>query len=125
MKRLTILTLGAVFAAALASAVAADDAVAPAGNGAALGPGAGYVDDDGDGVCDTCTGTRQGSGPRGQAQGNGTKAGGKGPGDGTGNQGVGPRDGSGFGAASGARTGGSVCDGSGPKGQGGRRGGRR
>jgi hypothetical protein len=71
----------------------------------------GFVDNNGDGICDNCTGTGQRAG-----KGNGKR---RGPGDSTGYQGQGPRDGSGYGAGSGA------CDGTGPKGQGrGRRGGR-
>ena len=69
--------------------------------------GARFVDANGDGVCDNCTGT-----PRGQGQKAGKGKGGYGPG----NQGVGPRDGSGYG-----RGGGGNCTGAGPKGQGRRR----
>jgi hypothetical protein len=73
--------------------------------------GPNYVDNDGDGICDNYQ-VRQGTrGRRGR---------GYGPGDGTGNQGVGPRDGSGYGPGTGAGTG--RCDGTGPKGRGGRRG---
>ena len=76
---------------------------------ATVGPN--FVDANGDGVCDNCTGT-----PRGQGQKARKGKGGSGPGNGTGNQGVGPRDGSGYG-----RGGGGNCNGTGPKGQGRRR----
>jgi hypothetical protein len=61
---------------------------------------AGYVDDNGDGICDI-TGVPIGSGAqagRSGQLGNGNR---KGPGDGTGNQGVRPQDGTGYGAGSG------------------------
>lgn len=61
---------------------------------------AGYVDDNGDGICDI-TGVPVGSGN--QAGKNGQLGNGKrnGPGDGTGYDGVGPQDGTGWGAGSG------------------------
>jgi hypothetical protein len=115
MKRLMILTLGAVVAfAATANAQSnpkAADPNAPAQ--AQVGPR--FVDNDGDGICDLYqggAGTRAGNAAR---RGNGAR-------DGSGNQGVGPRDGSGYGAGSGNC--GGTCDGTGPKGQG-RRGPRR
>jgi hypothetical protein len=70
-----------------------------------------FVDANGDGVCDNCTGT-----PRDRGQKARKGKGGAGPGNGTGNQGVGPRNGSGYG-----RGGGSSCNGTGPRGQGRRR----
>jgi hypothetical protein len=117
MKRFVILgaALGAVLA--LAGAASAQTANPPA-TSAPPSVGRNFVDADGDGICDHCTGT-----PRGQGQGPGQKArrgrGGYGPGDGTGNQGVGPRDGSGYGPGAGSGN----CNGSGPRGRG-RRGGR-
>ena len=80
-------------------------------------PGARFVDADGDGICDNCSAEGQGSG---QGRGGSKGRRGSGPGDGTGNQGVGPADGTGHGG--GAQSG--NCDGTGPKGKGGR-GGRR
>lgn len=118
-KRLWI--FGAAFAAVLlvASVSGAQTAPQPPASTPTVGPS--FVDNDGDGICDNCTGTGQGSQARRGKSGVKGK-GGKGPADGSGNQGVGPRDGSGFGAGSGAGT----CDGTGPKGQQrGRRGGRR
>lgn len=61
---------------------------------------AGYMDANGDGICDI-TGEPIGSGAqagRNGELGNGNR---KGPGDGTGNLGVGPQDGTGYGAHSG------------------------
>jgi len=71
--------------------------------------GRGYVDADGDGICDNLQARAR------DGQGRGARAGrrGNGPGDGTGNQGVGPRDGSGYGP--GGQSG--NCDGTGPKGR--------
>jgi hypothetical protein len=83
----------------------------------AQGAGPRFVDADGDGVCDNCTG-------QGKARGNGAagERQGRGPGDGTGNQGMGPRDGSGRGRGAAA----GRCDGSGGGQRGrGRRQGRR
>jgi hypothetical protein len=90
---------------------------------------AGFVDADGDGICDSYpAGVRRGPGQRngrgqanGQANAQGRRAGrrggrGLGPGDGTG-RGVGPADGTGYGAKAGA------CDGVGPRGRGRRAGG--
>jgi hypothetical protein len=121
MKRLVTLAAALAVTFALAGATrtqAADDqAGSQPTRQAAVKPN--FVDNDGDGICDNCTGTGQGA-RVGARQGRG----GHGPGDGTGNQGVGPQDGSGYGARSGAGT----CDGTGPKGQArraGRRGGRQ
>lgn len=74
-----------------------------------------FVDADGDGICDNF-GSKlgQGKGKMGTMRGKGY-----GPGDGTGNKGVRPQDGTGFGAGNGQGTG--VCDGTGPKGRGGRK----
>jgi hypothetical protein len=109
MKQLLIglAALGAV--AVMAGGAAAQAAAPPASNlPTAVGPS--FVDANGDGVCDNCTGT-----PRGQGQNaRQGKGGGSGPGNGTGNQGVGPRDGSGYGAGSGRGT----CNGTGPRGSG-------
>ncbi len=76
--------------------------------------GPGFVDEDGDGICDRRSGQDRGQARCGRGQGKG----GHGPRDGSGNKGVGPRDGSGYGRGS------ANCDGTGPKGRG-RRGGRR
>lgn len=117
MKRLMILTLGAMVAFA-ATANAQNNPPAPNPNTPApsqVGPS--FVDNDGDGICDlfqSGAGTRAGNATR---RGNGLR-----DGSGGGNQGVGPRDGSGYGSGSGAACG--TCDGTGPKGQG-RRGPRR
>ncbi|MEJ2112100.1 MAG: hypothetical protein P8Z37_19790, partial [Acidobacteriota bacterium] len=93
----------------------------------------GFVDENGDGICDI-TGVPIGSGTQAGKNGQGNR---KGPGDGTGNLGSGPQDGTGYGAQSGKRMGpqnGSQAGigqgnraGSGSRGQGsqGRRGGRR
>jgi hypothetical protein len=118
MKRLGI--FGAAFATALLVASVSHAQTAPAtGNGKPVTVGPNFVDSDGDGICDNCTGTGQGTQARRGKSGTGGK-GGYGPGNGTGNQGVGPRDGSGFGPGTGG------CDGTGPKGQQrGRRGGGR
>jgi hypothetical protein len=102
MKRLMMLTL----AAAIATVAVPVFAQTPGTNPSSPG----FVDKDGDGICDNYQG-----GGQGQA-----KAKGKGPGNGTGNQGVGPRDGTGYGAGNGTGN----CDGTGPKGQAKRRGGR-
>lgn len=97
MKRFMTLTL----AAAVAALAVPSFAQTPGTNTTAPG----FVDRDGDGICDTYQ-----AGGQQQAAGKGK---GKGPADGTGNQGLGPRDGTGFGT--GSCTG--VCDGTGPKGQ--------
>ena len=114
MKRLVILAaaLGAVMV--MAGAADAQTANPPASTPTTVGPN--FVDANGDGICDNCTGTGQGQGQKARKG-----RGGYGPGNGTGNQGVGPRDGSGYGPGSGSGT----CTGSGPSSQGrGRRGGR-
>ena len=117
MKRLVIFAaaLGAVMV--MAGAASAQTANPPASNApTTVGPN--FVDADGDGICDNCTGTGQGRG-QGQKARKGRGKGGYGPGNGTGNQGVGPRDGSGYGRGAGSGN----CTGTGPRGQG-RRGGR-
>jgi len=97
-SRLFIALAILVFAAGSAAA----QAVPQGAPGTGIGPN--FVDVNGDGICDNFQ-----SGARaGKMQGRG----GYGPADGTGNKGVGPRDGSGFGA----KAGGGVCDGTGPKG---------
>jgi len=74
-----------------------------------------FVDADGDGICDNLGAKlRQGKGRMNAMHGKR-----HGPGDGTGNQGIRPMDGTGFGPGSGQGTG--VCDGTGPKGRGGRK----
>ena len=112
MKRLMALTLGALFALTVAAAAQTVPPATPADTAAPAGVGPNFVDNDGDGICDTYQAR---GGTRGGQRGKG-----HGPGDGTGNRGVGPRDGSGYGAGSG--TCGGTCDGTGPKGKGGRRG---
>ena len=105
MMRLQIVAAVLGAATVMTSAAGAQSATPPT----TVGPS--FVDANGDGVCDNCTGT-----PRGQGQKVRKGKGGSGPGNGTGNQGVGPRDGSGYG-----RGGGGNCTGAGPKGQGRRR----
>jgi hypothetical protein len=113
MKRLVILAvaLGAVMV--MVGAASAQTVTPPATNPpTAVGPN--FVDANGDGICDNCTGQGQGQKAR-------KGKGGHGPGNGTGNQGVGPRDGSGYGPGAGSGN----CTGTGPTGSGrGRRGGR-
>jgi hypothetical protein len=115
MKRLMILTLGAMVALAATANAQSNPPAANPNAPAQSQVGPKFVDNDGDGICDlfqsgaaTRAGkaTRRGNGPR----------------DGSGNQGIGPRDGSGYGPGAGVGCG--VCDGTGPKGQG-RRGPRR
>lgn len=122
MKRLFVagLVLVGATAVAIGSVRAAED---PPADVKTRTVGRNFVDADGDGVCDKCMGSSQGKG-RGQG-GQTARQGrqgqrGRGPGDGSGNQGVGPRDGLGRGQGPGAH-----CDGSGPKGGHGGRGGRR
>ena len=110
MKRLMIVAVALGVATVMAGAAGAQTSGPPAVN-PPTGVGPSFVDANGDGVCDNCTGT-----PRGQGQKVRKGKGGSGPGNGTGNQGVGPRDGSGYG-----RGGGGNCTGAGPKGQGRRR----
>lgn len=111
MKRLMILSLGAVLAFAMTASAGGNRHGATKGKSQQADSGAAFVDNDGDGICDNFqTGAR---GNQAKARGNGA-----------GNQGVGPRDGSGFQKGSGA---GRVaesgnCDGTGPKGQGNRKG---
>ena len=117
MKRLMIVGLAAMGAIALASGAPVGADEEPAGEKPAA-VGQSFVDADGDGVCDNCTGVSRG---RGQGQGQKARGEGRGSGprNGSGSQ-VGPRDGSG--SAQGPR---GQCDGTGPKGQKGRRGGGR
>jgi hypothetical protein len=112
MKRFVIFaaTLGAVMVMAGVAGAQAN----PPATQTPTTVGLNFVDANGDGICDNCTGTGQGQG-KGARKGRG----GYGPGNGTGNQGVGPRDGSGYGPGGGSGN----CDGTGPKGQR-RRGGR-
>jgi hypothetical protein len=112
MKRIAILAaaLGAVMVTA--GAAGAQTANPPVSTPTTVGPN--FVDADGDGICDNCTGTARGQ--NGKAR---KGKGGYGPGNGTGNQGVGPQDGSGYGPGGGSGN----CTGTGPKGRG-RRGGR-
>jgi hypothetical protein len=85
--------------------------------GAGIGKrGAQFIDQNGDGVCDNF-GTKSG-----QKMGNGNKGKGFGPGDGTGNKGKCPKDGTGYGSKSVSGTGTGICDGTGPKGNQGKRG---
>jgi hypothetical protein len=146
MKRLVVVGLAVMGAIALASGAplrAADEepTTAPTVE-KSTAVGRSFVDADGDGVCDNCTGVSRGQGQRqGQRAGMGNR--GDGPRDGSGNQ-VGPRDGSGnqtgprdgSGNRVGRRDGSGrgpgssgQCDGTGPKGrrqgQGRRGGGRR
>ena len=102
MKRLLIVAAVLGAAAVMARGAGAQSATPPT----TVKPS--FVDANGDGVCDNCTGT-----PRGQGQKVRKGKGGSGAGNGTGQQGMGPRDGSGSG-----RGGGGNCSGTGPKGQG-------
>jgi hypothetical protein len=115
MKRALIFSIGLVMALAVATTAAAQTPQSPSPQkraGTAVGPN--FVDANGDGICDNFqAGTRAGRGMK-------SGRGGYGPGDGTGNQGIGPKDGTGYGSGSGAGTG--MCDGTGPKGKGMRRG---
>jgi hypothetical protein len=114
MKRLTFVA-GAFGLLMLLAGAARAQAPGPPASRPPATAGRNFVDANGDGVCDNCTGTPQ---QRGQKARRGT--GGFGPGDGTGNQGVGPRDGSGYGRGSGR----GACTGSGQgrRARGGRRG---
>lgn len=117
MKRLMILTLGAMVA--YAATAGAQTNPPPANPNAPAQVGPNFVDNDGDGICDRYqAGDRTRTGKGARRGGKGTGRGGYGPGDGSGNQGVGPRDGSGYGPGSGAGPGSGNCDGTGPKGQG-------
>jgi len=92
--------------------------------GKAAGLHWGPFDDDGDGIPNgqdpdyvrpkNCTGRQFGTMQGGAGMMMNGKGKGYGPGNGSGNQGIGPRDGSGFGPGTG------ICDGTGPKGRGGR-----
>jgi hypothetical protein len=114
MKRIAIFAAAVGAVMVMAGAASAQTTNPPASTPTTVGPN--FVDADGDGICDNCTGT-----PRGQGQGQKARKGkgGYGPGNGTGNQGVGPQDGSGYGPGAGSGN----CTGTGPKGRG-RRGGR-
>jgi hypothetical protein len=111
MRRSLILGMAAAAALTLVGAGGTRASDEPAA-GKATALRAGFVDVDGDGVCDNCT-----AAGRGQRSGQGKAAkprkgrGGNGPADGSGNQGVRPRDGSGYGPGSGS------CDGSGSRSQ--------
>jgi hypothetical protein len=103
MKRLVILAvaLGAVMV--MAGGASAQPTIPPPANPPVVGPN--FLDANGDGICDNCTGTGQGQGKKARKG-----KGGNGPADGTGNQGVGPRDGSGYGPGAGSGN----CTGTGP-----------
>jgi hypothetical protein len=113
-------TLGMIVLASGSPLGAADD---PPANRDSARVGQGFVDEDGDGVCDNCTGVSQGQGRgQGQGQSTGRRQGREGndPGNGSGDRKA-QRDGSGRGQGPGA-----ACDGTGPRGAGrGRRGGGR
>jgi hypothetical protein len=80
MKRLLIVAAAlAVFALAMSNRAGAQTAPAP-NPPTTVGPS--FVDADGDGVCDNCTGTPKGKGLK-------AKKGGNGPGNGTGPRGQG------------------------------------
>jgi len=111
MKRLMILSLGAVLAFAMTASAQGNRQAAAKGKSQQAGSRTAFVDNDGDGICDNFqTGA---SGQQAQARGKGN-----------GNQGVGPRNGSGYrsGNGVGRGAGSGNCDGTGPKGQGGGRG---
>jgi hypothetical protein len=108
MKRLTILA-GALGAIVLLAGTATAQTPNPPASPPPATARPNFVDANGDGVCDNCTGTPKGKGQKAR-QGKG----GAGPGDGTGNQGVGPADGSGYGRGGGRGT----CNGTGPRGRG-------
>ncbi len=108
MRQLMIVAAAIGVVMVVAGAAGAQTANPPA----ATSPGTvgrNFVDANGDGVCDNCTGT-----PRGRGQRACRGRCGFGPGDGTGNQGVGPRDGSGYGQGGGR----GYCNGAGPRGRG-------
>jgi hypothetical protein len=111
MKRLMILSMGIDLAFAMTASAQGNRKGAAKGKSQQAGSAA-FVDNDGDGICDNnVPGSASGQRARGR-------------GKGAGNQGVGPRDGSGYGKGNGAgRVAGSGnCDGTGPKGQGNRKG---
>jgi hypothetical protein len=108
MKRLTIVA-GALGTLLLVAGAARAQAPNPPASQPPPTVGPSFVDANGDGVCDNCTGTPKGKGQKAR-QGKG----GAGPGNGTGNQGIGPRDGSGYGPGSGRGT----CNGTGQRGRG-------
>jgi hypothetical protein len=106
MKRLVI--VAAAFGAAMVVAGwAGAQTASPPSSAPPTSVGPNFVDTNGDGICDHCTGKRVGPGPM-------AGRGGYGPGSGTGNQGVGPRDGSGYGQGGGRR----ACNGAGLRGRG-------
>ncbi|MBM4159978.1 MAG: hypothetical protein FJ217_02650 [Ignavibacteria bacterium] len=114
MKRIMNAALGVALVLAL-SAFFTNEAAAQSKGTEKGKRGAMFIDKDGDGICDNF--------PARAAQNQGQRFGMKGkrfgPGDGTGNKGIGPKDGTGYGPGSGTGTG--VCDGTGPKGNGGGR----
>lgn len=124
MKQILSLTLALAFMALL-STLSTDKAYAQS-NGNQFGKGAaqhwGPLDDDGDGIPNgqdpdyvkPKDGTGHQFGKLNGAKMMNGKVNGYGPGNGSGNQGIGPRDGTGFGPGTG------TCDGTGPKGRGGR-----
>lgn len=118
MKRAVILSIGALVVLAMTTAASAQtqppqQPQKPAG----ATVGSGFIDLNGDGICDNFQAGRQAG--RGMQAGRG----GYGPGDGTGNMRVGPKDGTGYGPGAAGGTG--VCDGTGPKGKVVRRGARK
>jgi hypothetical protein len=114
MKRLTIVAGALGTLLLVAGGVRAQTPNPPASQPPAAG-GPSFVDANGDGVCDNCTGTPKGKGQKARQGKSGA-----GPGNGTGNQGVGPRDGSGYGRTSGRGT--CTGTGSGRRGRSGSRG---
>jgi hypothetical protein len=118
MTRALILGIGLLVVFTVVTAASAQTPTVPAPQnraGTTVGPT--FIDADGDGICDNFQAGRRAG--RGMKPGRG----GYGPGDGTGNQGIGPKDGIGHGRGGAAGTG--ICDGTGPKGNGIRRGPRR
>lgn len=105
MKQLAIVA-GALGTFLLVAGAARAQAPSPPVTQPLVTAGPSFVDANGDGVCDNCTGTPKGKGRKAR-QGKGR--------DGTGNQGVGPRDGSGTGSGQGSGRG--ACNGTGPRGR--------
>ncbi len=106
---LTLVLLGAFLL------LASHDATAQKKGNGAMKRGSQFVDQNGDGICDnfgTKTAKKSGSATLGK---------GYGPGDGTGNKGVGPKDGTGYGRKGSTLNGTGTCDGTGPKGNLGRK----
>jgi hypothetical protein len=108
MKRTWILGLAAIVVFAAVPASAQTPSATPQAGSAWAAAGPSFVDNDGDGICDTYqTGARPANGQGagyGRGRGNGTR--------------VGPQDGTGYGPGAAAGTG--ACEGTGPKGNGGR-----